>query len=201
MVFYTVVDVDTRSSGILAEAHSARTGKSRISSYQCIGSLNGCYLNTLVIISFIREHHSLLQAIVQLLFSHYFVYIGSVVLTGSYLFVFFWFFNTLHPPYNALQYNADSVITRSRSWTPIFQVAGRTQALPAQQRSGGDAQHHSGDDSTPATCPAQHALRRSEWWGWRPRVGVSIDVRGMKHNAVQTMRSSARRYASCLGHQ
>jgi len=29
---------------------------------------------------------------------------------------------TLHPRYNALQYNADSVITRLRSWTPIFQV-------------------------------------------------------------------------------
>jgi len=30
--------------------------------------------------------------------------------------------NTLHPRYNALQYNADSAITRLRSWTPIFQV-------------------------------------------------------------------------------
>ena len=29
---------------------------------------------------------------------------------------------TLHSRYNALQYNADSVITRLRSWTPIFQV-------------------------------------------------------------------------------
>jgi len=29
---------------------------------------------------------------------------------------------TLHPHYNALQYNVDSVITRLRSWTPIFQV-------------------------------------------------------------------------------
>ena len=32
--------------------------------------------------------------------------------------------STLYPCYNALQYNADSVIviTRLRSWTPIFQV-------------------------------------------------------------------------------
>jgi len=29
---------------------------------------------------------------------------------------------TLHPRYNALQCNADSVITQLRSWTPIFQV-------------------------------------------------------------------------------
>ena len=29
--------------------------------------------------------------------------------------------NTLDPRYNALQYNADSVITRLRSWTPTFQ--------------------------------------------------------------------------------
>jgi len=29
---------------------------------------------------------------------------------------------TLHPRYNVLQYNADSVITRLRLWTPIFQV-------------------------------------------------------------------------------
>ena len=33
-----------------------------------------------------------------------------------------WFIATLHPRYNASQYNADSVITRLRSWTPIFQV-------------------------------------------------------------------------------
>ena len=33
---------------------------------------------------------------------------------------------TLNPGYNALQYNADSVITRLRSWIPIFQ--GLTKA-------------------------------------------------------------------------
>jgi len=29
--------------------------------------------------------------------------------------------HTLDPRYNALQYNADLVITRLRSWTPTFQ--------------------------------------------------------------------------------
>jgi len=37
MVFYTNIDVDTGSSGILEGAYSTRTGKGRTWSYQCFG--------------------------------------------------------------------------------------------------------------------------------------------------------------------
>ena len=48
-------------------------------------------------------------------FTQHFMLLATALVVES-------FVSTLHPRYNALQYKADSVITRLRSWTPIFHV-------------------------------------------------------------------------------